>query len=134
MDRMIYLAMNGREGADRSVRTRCRTTWRTPTPSGFRADLMAFRSVPVRAEDTATTRVFALEATAGFNDPGQGRSARPDNPLDVGDPRRRLVRRCRRPTATRPYTRNGNRSRSEPEGALLTARPACRCWATAARW
>ena len=35
--------------------------------SGFRADLLAFRSVPVRADGTATTRVYNLEATAGFN-------------------------------------------------------------------
>ena len=67
MDRMIYLAMNGAKALMQRQDALSNNLANANT-DGFRADLMAFRSVPVRAEDTATTRVFALEATAGFND------------------------------------------------------------------
>ena len=66
MDRYIYQALSGakalmqRQDALSNNLANANTT-------GFRADLLAFRSVPIRADGTATTRVYNLEATAGFN-------------------------------------------------------------------
>ncbi len=66
MDRLIYTAASGarammqrQEGLTQNL-ANANTT-------GFRADMSAFRAVPVRG-DGATTRVLALEATAGFDD------------------------------------------------------------------
>jgi flagellar basal-body rod protein FlgF len=78
---------------------------------------MAFRSVPVRAEDTATTRVFALEATAGFNDQA-GPIRKTDNPLDVAI-RGEGWFAVQTPDGNEAYTRNGSFTLG-PEGALLT--------------
>jgi flagellar basal-body rod protein FlgF len=48
---------------------------------GFRAELAAFRSLPVVGEG-ASTRVFALESTPGYN-PAPGPVQTTDRPLDV---------------------------------------------------
>jgi flagellar basal-body rod protein FlgG len=66
MDRMIYLAMSGAKALSQRQEALTNNLANAST-SGFRADMMTFRSVPVRAEGTATTRVFNLEATAGFS-------------------------------------------------------------------
>ena len=50
--------------------------------NGFRADLMAYRAVPARQDGTATTRVWALESTAGF-DAQSGPLRQTGNALDV---------------------------------------------------
>jgi flagellar basal-body rod protein FlgF len=49
---------------------------------GFRADLMAFRAVPGEQRDAATTRVWALEASAGF-DAASGPIRQTGRALDV---------------------------------------------------
>lgn len=66
MDRMIYLAMSGAKAMEER-QTALTHNLANASTDAFRADLAAFRSVPVRQEGTATSRVFALEATAGFD-------------------------------------------------------------------
>lgn len=66
MDRMIYLAMSGARAMEERQNVLSHNLANAAT-DGFRADLAAFRAVPVRQEGSATTRVFALEATAGFD-------------------------------------------------------------------
>jgi len=63
MDRMIYTAMTGANAAMHRQQVLSHNLANVSTP-GFRAELATFRAVPVRG-DGATTRVFALEATAG---------------------------------------------------------------------
>ncbi|WP_234265311.1 flagellar basal-body rod protein FlgF [Hydrogenophaga sp. NFH-34] len=66
MDRMIYTAMTGANAAQYRQQLLANNLANASTP-GFRAELATFRAVPVRG-DGASTRVFALEATAGHSD------------------------------------------------------------------
>ena len=66
MDRMIYTAMTGANAAQQRQQVLANNLANASTP-GFRAELATFRAVPVRG-DGSTTRVFALEATAGHLD------------------------------------------------------------------
>ena len=66
MDRMIYLAMSGAKALTQRQEALTNNLANAST-TGFRADMMTFRSVPVNAESAASTRVFSMEATAGFN-------------------------------------------------------------------
>ena len=66
MDRLIYTALSGAKALGQRQEA-LSNNLANANSQGFRADLMAFRSVPVRQEGSATTRVFALEATAGFD-------------------------------------------------------------------
>jgi flagellar basal-body rod protein FlgF len=105
MDRMIYLAMSGAKALMQRQDALSNNLANAST-DGFKADLMAFRAVPVRADDTATTRVFALEATAGFNAQA-GPIRKTDNPLDVA------IRgpgwfAVQTPDGSEAYTRNGS--------------------------
>ena len=69
MDRVIYTAMSGAKAADQRQAVLANNLANAST-NGFRAELYAYRAVPVRG-DGATTRVFSLEATAGhLNTPG----------------------------------------------------------------
>ena len=69
MDRMIYTAMTGANAAQHRQQLLSNNLANASTP-GFRAELATFRAVPVRGDGT-TSRVFALEATAGHsNAPG----------------------------------------------------------------
>jgi flagellar basal-body rod protein FlgF len=65
MDRMIYLSMSGAKAALSRQDTLANNLANVST-NGFRAELTAFRAVPVRG-DGASTRVFALESTPGYN-------------------------------------------------------------------
>ena len=65
MDRMIYTAMSGAKATMTRQDALAHNLANANTP-GFRADLSAFRAVPVRGEG-ATTRVHSLESTAGFD-------------------------------------------------------------------
>ncbi len=49
---------------------------------GFRAELSAFRAIPLQADGTAPTRAFSLEATTGF-DPTPGPVSATGRPLDA---------------------------------------------------
>ncbi len=66
MDRMIYTAMTGASASMHRQQVLANNLANASTP-GFRAELSTFRAVPVRG-DGASTRVFALEATAGHSE------------------------------------------------------------------
>jgi flagellar basal-body rod protein FlgF len=69
MDRMIYLSMTGAKATMQRQEALAHNLANASTP-GFRAELTAFRAVPVRG-DRASTRVYALESTPGYNaEPG----------------------------------------------------------------
>ncbi len=81
MDRMIFTSMSGAKALMQRQEALSHNLANAET-TGFRADLMSFRAVPVRADGTATTRVSALEATAGFDD-ASGPIRQTGNPLDI---------------------------------------------------
>ncbi|HET7795633.1 MAG TPA: flagellar basal-body rod protein FlgF [Rhizobacter sp.] len=69
MDRMIYLSMSGAKAMMQRQDTLANNLANVSTP-GFRAELQAFRAVPVQGSG-ASTRVYALETTPGYNpEPG----------------------------------------------------------------
>lgn len=65
MDRLIYLAMSGAKASLQRQDTLSNNLANAST-TGFRAELQAFRAVPVRG-DGASTRVYALESTVGYD-------------------------------------------------------------------
>jgi len=65
MDRMIYLSMSGAKSTMQRQDTLANNLANANT-TGFRAELQAFRAVPVRG-DGATTRAFTLETTTGYD-------------------------------------------------------------------
>ena len=65
MDRVIYLAMAGAKATMQRQDVLAHNLANASTP-GFRAELTAFRAVPVQG-DGASTRVYALESTPGYN-------------------------------------------------------------------
>jgi flagellar basal-body rod protein FlgF len=81
MDRMIYLSMTGAKALMQRQEALSHNLANAAT-DGFRADLMAFRAVPGRQDGAATTRVWALEASAGF-DPQAGAMRQTGRALDV---------------------------------------------------
>lgn len=69
MDRMIYLSMAGAKAAMQRQDVLANNLANVSS-NGFRAELAAFRAVPVRG-DGASTRAYALETTIGYNpEPG----------------------------------------------------------------
>jgi flagellar basal-body rod protein FlgF len=80
MDRMIYLSMAGAKAAMQRQDVLSHNLANVTT-NGFRAELQAFRAVPVRG-DGASTRAFALETTVGYND-AQGPLTPTGRNLDV---------------------------------------------------
>ncbi len=80
MDRMIYLAMAGAKATMQRQEVLSHNLANVST-TGFRAELAAFRAVPVRG-DGASTRVYALESTVGYN-PDPGAVQPTGRPLDV---------------------------------------------------
>ena len=65
MDRMIYLSMSGAKATMQRQDTLANNLANVSTV-GFRAELAAFRAVPVQGSG-ASTRVYALESTPGYN-------------------------------------------------------------------
>ena len=65
MDRMIYLSMSGAKATMQRQDTLANNIANVSTP-GFRAELQAFRAVPVEGSG-ASTRVYALETTTGYD-------------------------------------------------------------------
>jgi flagellar basal-body rod protein FlgF len=65
MDRLIYLSMAGAKATMQRQEVLANNLANASTP-GFRAELAAFRAVPVRG-DGASTRVYAIESTPGYN-------------------------------------------------------------------
>jgi flagellar basal-body rod protein FlgF len=65
MDRLIYLSMAGAKATMQRQDVLAHNLANAST-NGFRAELQAFRAVPVRG-DGASTRVYALESTVGHS-------------------------------------------------------------------
>lgn len=65
MDRLVYLSMAGAKAAMQRQDSLAHNLANASTP-GFRAELQAFRAVPVQGSG-ASTRVYALESTPGFD-------------------------------------------------------------------
>ena len=65
MDRLIYLSMSGAKATLQRQDSLANNLANAST-TGFRAEMQAFRAVPVRG-DGASTRVYALESTIGYN-------------------------------------------------------------------
>lgn len=65
MDRLIYLAMSGAKATMQRQDIVAHNLANVSTV-GFKAELAAFRSVPVQGQG-ASTRAFALETTPGYN-------------------------------------------------------------------
>ncbi len=80
MDRMIYNAMAGAKAAMHRQEV-LSTNLANASTTGFRAEMASFRAVPVRG-DGASTRVYALETTLGYDDKA-GPLNRTDRNLDV---------------------------------------------------
>ncbi len=66
MDRMIYVAMAGAK-MNMQRQDVLSNNLANVSTTGFRAELQAIRAVPVRG-DGASTRVYALETTVGYDD------------------------------------------------------------------
>ncbi len=80
MDRLIYLAMSGAKATMQRQDSLANNLANAST-TGFRAEMQAFRAVPVRG-DGASTRVYALESSIGYDArPGPVQST--GRPLDV---------------------------------------------------
>jgi flagellar basal-body rod protein FlgF len=65
MDRMIYLSMSGAKATMQRQDVLAHNLANTST-TGFRAELQAFRAVPVNGSG-ASTRVYAIESTPGYD-------------------------------------------------------------------
>ena len=80
MDRMIYTSMSGAKAAmDRQ--DALSNNLANVSTNGFRAELEAFRSVPIRG-DGASTRAFGLETSIGY-DPTPGVMNETGRNLDI---------------------------------------------------
>jgi len=112
---MVYVAMGGAKATLQRQDSLANNLANAST-AGFRAELQAFRAVPVRG-DGATTRVYALESTIGYNaTPGPvqttGRS------LDVAMKGNAWLA-VQALDGTEAYTRAGSLE-VNPEGQLVT--------------
>ncbi len=65
MDRLIYLSMSAAKATMQRQEVLAHNLANAST-NGFRAEIAAFRAIPVRG-DGASTRVYALESTVGYN-------------------------------------------------------------------
>lgn len=117
MDRSIYTAMAGAKALMQRQDTLSNNLANVST-TGFRADLAAFRAVPVRADGTATTRVSTIEATTGF-DASAGPMQQTGRDLDIAVNGRGWIA-VRGPSGDEGYTRAGALALSS-EGTLQTA-------------
>ena len=80
MDRLIYLSMSGAKATLQRQDVLSNNLANAST-NGFRAEMAAFRAVPIRG-DGASTRAYALESTIGHDTrPGPVQST--GRPLDV---------------------------------------------------
>jgi flagellar basal-body rod protein FlgF len=80
MDRMIYLSMSGAKAAMQRQEVLANNLANVST-NGFRAELAAFRAVPVQGSG-ASTRVYSLESTVGASHEA-GSVTHTGRPLDV---------------------------------------------------
>lgn len=115
MDRLIYTAMTG---AKHLLEQQAVTAHNlaNATTTGFRAEMHAFRAVPVVSEGT-NTRAFVVETTVG-TDLTPGVLQTTGRPLDVAVQGEGFIA-IQLPDGTEAYTRNGNLQISE-NGQLQT--------------
>ena len=116
MDRMIYLSMSGAKATMQRQDVLANNLANAST-TGFRAELQAFRAVPVRG-DGASTRVYALETTTGY-DPASGPLHQTGRPLDVA-PQGNAWLAVQGFDGTEAYTRMGS-LQVDAEGTLMTS-------------
>ena len=115
MDRMIYLSMSGAKATLQRQDVLAHNLANVST-TGFRAELAAFRSVPVQG-DGASTRVYALESTPGYSDaPGTVETTGRALDVAVGGKSWLAVQAL---DGTEAYTRGGALD-IDPEGQLVT--------------
>ena len=115
MDRLIYLSMAGAKATLQRQDTLANNLANAST-NGFRAEMQAFRAVPVLG-DGASTRVYAIESTPGYNaDPGP--VAATGRNLDVAMKGQAWLAVQGR-DGTEAYTRNGALD-VDSEGLLVT--------------
>jgi flagellar basal-body rod protein FlgF len=116
MDRLIYLAMAGAKATMQRQDVLAHNLANVST-TGFRAEMQAFRAVPVLGSG-ASTRVYALESTVGYDDrPGPLHST--GRALDVA-PQGRAWLAVQALDGTEAYTRAGSLQVSA-EGQLVTS-------------
>lgn len=116
MDRLIYLAMSGAKATMQRQEVLAHNLANASTP-GFRAELTAFRSVPVLG-DGASTRAFTLESTPGYN-AAPGPIQHTGRNLDVALQGNAWLA-VQAGDGTEAYTRSGALERSN-EGLLVTS-------------
>jgi flagellar basal-body rod protein FlgF len=116
MDRMIYLAMSGAKATMQRQEVVSHNLANASTV-GFRAELAAFRAVPVVGEG-ASTRVYALESTPGYN-PAPGPVQSTGRALDVAMKGNAWLA-VQGLDGTEAYTRAGSLD-VNPEGLLTTS-------------
>lgn len=114
MDRVIYLASGGAKAAMHRQEVVSNNLANVST-TGFRAEMVAFRAVPVRG-DGASTRVHALESTVGYN-PESGPLQATGRGLDVAMNGNAWLA-VQGQDGTEGYTRNGA-ILVNPEGVLV---------------
>jgi flagellar basal-body rod protein FlgF len=115
MDRLIYLAMSGAKASLQRQDVLAHNLANAST-TGFRAELQAFRAVPVQGPG-ASTRVFALESTIGY-DARPGPTQSTGRPLDVA-PQGNAWLTVQALDGTQAYTRAGS-LQVNAEGQLTT--------------
>ena len=104
MDRVIYLAMAGAKATLQRQDVLAHNLANAST-NGFRAEMTAFRAVPVRGVG-ASTRVYALESTPGYN-PEPGPVSATGRSLDVAVTGQSWLA-VQALDGTEAYTRNGS--------------------------
>jgi len=115
MDRLIYLSMAGAKATMQRQEVLSHNLANVST-TGFRAELTAFRAVPVQG-DGASTRVYALESTPGYNNEA-GPVAATGRNLDVAMKGNAWLA-VQGLDGTEAYTRNGALD-VNTEGLLVT--------------
>ncbi len=115
MDRLIYLSMAGAKATLQRQDTLANNLANAST-TGFRAEMQAFRAVPVLGQG-ASTRVYALESTIG-HDTRSGPVQSTGRALDVAVQGKAWLA-VQSLDGTEAYTRAGSLQVS-PEGQLVT--------------
>ena len=116
MDRLIYLSMAGAKATLQRQDVLANNLANAST-TGFRAELQAFRAVPVRG-DGASTRVYALESTIG-SDTRAGPLQQTGRGLDVAAQGNAWFA-VQALDGTEAYTRNGG-FQVDAQGQLVTS-------------
>jgi flagellar basal-body rod protein FlgF len=115
VDRLIYLSMSGAKATMQRQDALANNLANVST-NGFRAELQAFRAVPVLGSG-ASTRVYALESTVGY-DAAPGPVQSTERPLDVAMQGNAWLA-VQALDGTEAYTRAGS-LQVGPDGQLVT--------------